>query len=229
MNVPALVPASPYKGLTPFGDSDLDALLFFGRERDAEIVVANLIAARLTVLYGPSGVGKSSMLRAGVARSLRALPERPLVVVFSSWGLDPVGALIAAVADEAGVERAETLLETVERAQSVHGDVYLILDQAEEYFLYHPGDGELEPAFARLVTEPAARSTSCSRCAKTRWRNSTASRLASPTSSATTCGSTGSIATRAAPRSCGRSSATAPWVALRSRSSPCSSTRCSTR
>ena len=42
-------PASPYKGLAPFGESELDAQLFFGRERDREIVVANLIAARLTV------------------------------------------------------------------------------------------------------------------------------------------------------------------------------------
>ena len=63
---------SPYKGLAPFEDSELDELLFFGREREREVIVANLVAARLTVLYGPSGVGKSSVLRAGVARDLRA-------------------------------------------------------------------------------------------------------------------------------------------------------------
>ena len=83
------LPTSPYKGLNAFDDSELDALLFFGREREREIVVANLIASRLTVLYGPSGVGKSSLLRAAVARSLRELPEEPLVVVFSSWSDDP--------------------------------------------------------------------------------------------------------------------------------------------
>ena len=71
--------ASPYKGLAAFEDSELDALFFFGRERDTEIVVANLIASRLTVLYGPSGVGKSSLLLAAVARRLRELPEAPLV------------------------------------------------------------------------------------------------------------------------------------------------------
>ena len=81
--------ASPYKGLAAFEDSELDALFFFGRERDTEIVVANLIASRLTVLYGPSGVGKSSLLLAAVARRLRELPEAPLVVVFSNWGDDP--------------------------------------------------------------------------------------------------------------------------------------------
>ena len=35
------------------------------------------MASRLTVLYGPSGVGKSSLLRAGVARRLRALACPP--------------------------------------------------------------------------------------------------------------------------------------------------------
>ena len=91
-------PTSPYKGLNAFEDSELDALLFFGREREREIVVANLIASRLTVLYGPSGVGKSSLLRAAVARSLRELPEEPLVVVFSRWSEDPAAALAEAVA-----------------------------------------------------------------------------------------------------------------------------------
>ena len=66
---------SPFKGLAPFQDTELDALLFFGREREREIVLANLLASRLTVLYGASGVGKTSLLRAAVAHSLRAVPD----------------------------------------------------------------------------------------------------------------------------------------------------------
>ena len=132
-------PTSPYKGLNAFEDSELDALLFFGREREREIVVANLIASRLTILYGPSGVGKSSLLRAAVARSLRELPEQPLVVVFSRWSDDPAGALAEAVGAADGVGAGETALEALERAQSDR-DVYLVLDQAEEYFLYHADD-----------------------------------------------------------------------------------------
>ena len=42
--------SSPYRGLAPYEDSELDALFFFGREHDSEIVVANLIASRFTVL-----------------------------------------------------------------------------------------------------------------------------------------------------------------------------------
>jgi hypothetical protein len=134
------VPDSPYKGLNAFDDSELDALLFFGRERETEIVVANLIASRLTVLYGPSGVGKSSLLRAAVARALRALPEQPLVVVFSTWSDDPNVALAEAVGEAAGHATNGSALAALEHAQ-VDRDVYLVLDQAEEYFLYHADDG----------------------------------------------------------------------------------------
>ena len=72
----SIAPTSPYKGLNAFEDTELDALLFFGRERETEIVVANLIASRLSVLYGPSGVGKTSLLRAAVARSSGPRLER---------------------------------------------------------------------------------------------------------------------------------------------------------
>jgi WD40 repeat protein len=150
------IPESPYKGLNAFEDSELDALLFFGRERETEIVVANLIASRLTVLYGPSGVGKSSLLRAAVARSLRALPEEPLVVVFSRWGDDPAAALAEAVADAAGVASDGSPLELLERSQAGR-DVYLVLDQAEEYFLYHADDagpGSFAEALPAVVTAP---------------------------------------------------------------------------
>jgi WD40 repeat protein len=143
---------SPYRGLAAFDDSELDALYFFGRERDTEIVVANLIASRFTVLYGPSGVGKSSLLLAAVARTLRELPEEPVVVVFSSWSDHPEHGLAAALAGTAGIEGGE-LLGVAERAQATR-DVYLILDQAEEYFTYHGDAGGFERALAELVNRP---------------------------------------------------------------------------
>ena len=67
-------PASPYKGLTPFEDSELDVLFFFGRERERELIEANLMASRLTVLYGETGVGKSSVLQG--RRSASPSPPR---------------------------------------------------------------------------------------------------------------------------------------------------------
>ena len=73
----------PYKGLEYYAEAD--APFFFGREGEEEIVVANLLAARLTLLYGPSGVGKSSLLRAGVARRLRDSGEPNRRTFDSAW------------------------------------------------------------------------------------------------------------------------------------------------
>lgn len=99
-------PASPYKGLAPFEDSELDATFFFGREREREIIAANLMAYRLTVLYGASGVGKSSVLLAGVVYQLRrkALENKErlghpqlAIAAFSGWSGDPVKELLTEV------------------------------------------------------------------------------------------------------------------------------------
>jgi WD40 repeat protein len=152
MSVTVAAPPSPYKGLAPFEDSDFDALLFFGREVESEIIAANLIAARMTVLYGPSGVGKSSVLRAGVAHRLRR-EEDVDVVIFSTWTGDPVSALI----EEIGAG-GESLVEAVqEGAERAGGDLFLILDQFEEYFLYQPPDAQFATELAEILSSPALR------------------------------------------------------------------------
>jgi WD40 repeat protein len=140
---------SPFKGLAPFDDSPLDALLFFGREREIEIIVANLIAKRLTVLYGPSGVGKTSLLRAGVAQRLHAEPDA-LVVLVSSWAGDPVTEILDAT-EEAALRAVGSEIEPARRigsladvlgrwARRLNSSVYVVLDQFEEYLLYHEGE-----------------------------------------------------------------------------------------
>lgn len=128
-------PPSPFKGLAAFEDTELDALFFCGRERERQVVVANLLASRLTVLYGASGVGKSSLLRAAVAHSLRREHDAA-VVVFSSWAGDPRTGLGEAIDDAVGIESRGALLERLRAA----GEVYVILDQFEEYFLYREQD-----------------------------------------------------------------------------------------
>ena len=79
----------PYIGLRPYTDSDDDRARLFGREQDQEIIIANLYAARLTVFYGASGVGKSSVLLAGVVPELRETP-RFACFVFRTWQSEKV-------------------------------------------------------------------------------------------------------------------------------------------
>jgi WD40 repeat protein len=160
-------PTSPYKGLAAFDDTELDALLFFGRARETEVVAANVLASRLTVLYGPSGVGKSSLLRAGVVRTLRGEDgyPSPAVVVFGSWSGSPLTGLQeaarAAVAEALGREPAQAPGTLTDRlaawSAELGSEVCLLLDQLEELFLYHPaseGAGGFLDLLPELVTRP---------------------------------------------------------------------------
>jgi WD40 repeat protein len=151
------LPDSPYKGLASFEDSELDALLFFGRGREIEMVVANVLASRLTVLYGPSGVGKSSLVGAGVARRLREA-SGAAVVVHDAWAEDPAAALAASVAAECGGLGATAgLVDTIAAAAQQTGELHLLLDQFEEYMLYHGVDGPLTTALPELLRRPGLR------------------------------------------------------------------------
>jgi WD40 repeat protein len=58
----------PFKGLAPFDVADAD--YFFGRERLVAELVARMVGAPLLGVVGPSGSGKSSVVRAGLLPAL---------------------------------------------------------------------------------------------------------------------------------------------------------------
>src|SRR5213592_2865485 len=58
----------PYKGLARF--EAVDAEFFFGREQVVAEAVGHLVEGRFLALVGPSGSGKSSLLRAGLMHAL---------------------------------------------------------------------------------------------------------------------------------------------------------------
>lgn len=169
MSSPETKRRSPYKGLIPYGEGD--ASFFFGREKETRLISANLFASPLTLLYGASGVGKSSVLRAGVAHQLCQRDDL-LVIVFNSWQGNPVGDLMQAIADNA--DRADhaawakatelmsqnqplSLAEVLATCAAQLGRrLMIILDQFEEYFLYHPHDDEFAAEFPRTVTQTDA-------------------------------------------------------------------------
>ena len=157
----------PYAGLMPFTEEQAD--FFFGREAEREIITANLMASRLTLLYGPSGVGKSSVLNAGVAHHLRAEQTRTTngrpefgIVIFRTWRDDPLIGLEQAIGKEIGRAVAGRTFtdRLVNATEAVAGDLLIILDQFEEYFLYHAtadGDGTFAVEFPRVVNRPDLR------------------------------------------------------------------------
>ncbi|HXD34133.1 MAG TPA: hypothetical protein VN643_23655 [Pyrinomonadaceae bacterium] len=163
----------PYKGLIPYVEED--AKYFFGRENERNFITANLLAERLTLLYGGSGVGKSSILRAGVSHHLIGLAQenverlgkpKYVVVFFNDWREpNTLGALLGKV--EGAIKRTlpgeqwapigaslsftESLLEWSRRCRA---QLLIILDQFEEYFLYHQnedGPGTFAQEFPQAV------------------------------------------------------------------------------
>lgn len=84
--------ASPYKGLNWFTESDQGDLA--GRERDLDEIISRLAARRALALYGRSGLGKTSVLQAGVLPILR---QRGWITIYVRTLHDSVSDLFAAV------------------------------------------------------------------------------------------------------------------------------------
>ncbi len=171
----AALPTTPYKGLIPYEEKD--APFFFGRQPDQKIITANLMARRLTLFYGPSGVGKSSVLRAGVAHHLREMARQNLakrgkpefaVVVFNRWRDIPLAYLelevlksVASALDGQPQQSGRMPGDFVEmlriNSERIGGRLLIILDQFEEYFLYHAqedGPGTFAAEFPRAINDP---------------------------------------------------------------------------
>ncbi len=151
---------NPYKGLEPF--SEEDAQFFFGRDELRKLIADNLRSFRLTIVYGPSGVGKSSVLRAGVIHHLKNLAEsnrnkygKPRLAVgrMEDWRGDPVLALtecarratLQALGDHAtdSIPAGASVAETIRIcSELVGGDLLIVLDQFEQFFLRRDTENE---------------------------------------------------------------------------------------
>ena len=85
---------SPYAGLNSFQESD--AHRFFGRQREVAAAVIRLRDAPLLGIVGPSGVGKSSFVRAGIVPALKVSGEHWSTFVVRP-GRSPMAALAYAL------------------------------------------------------------------------------------------------------------------------------------
>jgi len=67
-------PASPFPGLRPFRvtATEDESLIFYGRNRAKDEILARLNSSHLVFVVGPSGCGKSSLLKVGVIPALEA-------------------------------------------------------------------------------------------------------------------------------------------------------------
>jgi DNA-binding SARP family transcriptional activator/WD40 repeat protein len=125
-------PTCPWQGLRAYDVTEADR--FFGRDAEIEAGLAILAAGRLLALVGPSGSGKSSLMRAGIGARLQRRGTRCTTV---SPGRYPVQALTALTALQSGDA--------------------LLVDQAEELFTLCEDPEESRAFIGRLVEEAAVR------------------------------------------------------------------------
>jgi len=128
----AAVPTCPWQGLQPYDVTEADR--FFGREEAVEACLAILEDHGLLALVGPSGSGKSSLMRAGLGARLR---QRGTSLVVLTPGRYPSQALSAL-------------------AGAGDGDA-LLVDQAEEIFTLCEDPDEARAFMDALVEEAARR------------------------------------------------------------------------
>ena len=99
----------PYKGLDVFEEEDAE--LFFGREKLVEDLVRRLEASRTLFIIGPSGSGKSSLVRAGLIHALKQgaieeLNSERWLYETMTPGRDSIGELARVISSMAGTTRA---------------------------------------------------------------------------------------------------------------------------
>jgi len=165
---------NPYKGLRPF--TEADARDFFGRGELTQRLVARLtgarpsgarpsgarlsaedVGSRFLAVVGPSGSGKSSVVRAGLVPAIRrgALGEpEGCFVAEMCPGAHPIEELEAALLRIAvrPVARLRQTLESGSRGLlqaagllvSHHAEIVLVVDQFEEVFTLCPDERERE-------------------------------------------------------------------------------------
>ncbi|MFI9833179.1 helix-turn-helix domain-containing protein [Streptomyces sp. NPDC051913] len=133
----------PYRGLARFETADSD--LFFGRDRLTADLVDLLRGRRFAAVFGPSGSGKSSLLRAGLIPVLRTTREpglRPAAIRILTPGEHPL-------------RSHASLLEPA----PAEADTFVIVDQFEEVFTLCQDPAERARFIDLLLTarQPAAR------------------------------------------------------------------------
>jgi type II secretory pathway predicted ATPase ExeA len=135
--VPELsLPERPYKGLDAY--SSADRAVFVGRNQESHRLLNRILAHRITILYGESGSGKTSLLRAGVEPLLAEHRALMAVCVPKDRQLDVLlREALAASGQSRNLPAAGDAVEDMIRQwqRVLDGPIVLAIDQFERFFL----------------------------------------------------------------------------------------------
>ena len=162
---------TPYKGLEAFQPQDAE--FFFGREELVEDLAERLANSAFLAVVGPSGSGKSSVVRAGLVPAIWSgahglARNRDWKVVIMTPGAHPLEELAVRIATERGVSPGSVLedlrgephnfclaVRQLLLDHSPDAKVVLVVDQAEEIFTLCRDEGERR-SFIELLAHAAA-------------------------------------------------------------------------
>ncbi|MCF3131900.1 nSTAND1 domain-containing NTPase [Streptomyces olivochromogenes] len=133
----------PYRGLARFEPAD--AALYFGREKLTDRLFTLASSRRFTAVFGPSGSGKSSLLRAGLIPRLQHTDDP---------ALRPAALRVLAPGGHPMRTHGPRLIP-----KDADGDTCLIVDQFEELYTLCGDPAERDEFIRRLLTaaDPAGR------------------------------------------------------------------------
>ncbi|NVB81706.1 MAG: protein kinase [Kofleriaceae bacterium] len=147
----------PYRGLAAFGEED--AKYFFGRESEIRSALAQLDVWPLLAVIGPSGVGKSSFVHAGLVPAVRAAGGTWNVRVLRP-GRAPLQRLAAVLEEVTGEADLLTQLADApglfgaklrDAAARTKQNVLVVVDQLEELFTLCDSDDVRKVFLAALL------------------------------------------------------------------------------
>ncbi len=137
---------NPYRGLAAFRETD--AAVFFGRDDLVDEIVGRLARQPFVAVTGPSGSGKSSVVRAGVLPRLRATGAYVTTMHPGTAPLDELAVALARIAATdlgdvadrlaSGPDQLTGLLH--DALPTATGDAVLVVDQFEELWTLTPRD-----------------------------------------------------------------------------------------
>lgn len=145
-------PECPYRGLRTFQEQD--ARFFWGRDRQVRGLVALLEQHTMVAVTGPSGSGKSSLVRAGLLPSLRE-QDIAVTVLRPVEGADPFELLVAATAPLTG-GASRGVAQLADALVDAAGHWVLVVDQFEDLVAADPvaADELLDRVAALLRAAP---------------------------------------------------------------------------
>ena len=96
---------SRYPGVQPFGDDAVQRRLFRGRDEEKYELLQLVLAERLVLLFARSGIGKSSLINAGLLEPLREQDYFPMVVRVSGSPGGPLDSIYDGIKAATGTAR----------------------------------------------------------------------------------------------------------------------------